>query len=169
MPKPRATSLALLVLVLGGCMSSPGQSAALEPTAGPASEMAYLDYPGPTWHDTEGRAVSGEVINVIRGADHCGWQSVAFLHVGWPLGTEAQSSTQMRQYVRDPQGVLPPGIIPPTLELAADLPADAAPSGYVADRLELWISPSEVDQAVYLVVEDRTERWPRAEEVIACA
>jgi hypothetical protein len=43
------------------------------------------------------------------------------------------------------------------------------PSGYRTDDLELWISPSNIDQAVFIVTAGGVERWPRAERRIACA
>lgn len=146
---------ALAVLALSGC------------TGSPAAEVEYVDYPGPVWRDGERRAVSAEVLNVIRGPEHCGWGSAAILHVGWPLGRESENISQARLYVRDPHGVLPKDAVSTPGDLAAILPEDAQASGYATDGLELWISRSEIDEAVYLVTEGGVERWPRAEE-FAC-
>lgn len=151
----RAVSVSLLALALAGC------------TASLAGEVEYVDYPGPVWRNGEGQAVSAEVLNVIRGPEHCGWESAAILHIGWPLGTESQNHLQSRQYVRDPQAVLQRehASAPPDLDVS--LPQDAKPSGYATRGLELWVSPSEIDEAVYLVTRGRAERWPRA-EAFAC-
>lgn len=146
--------LVLPVLALTGCTS-------------PAAEVEYVDYPGPVWRNGDRLAVSAEALNVIRGPQHCGWESAAILHVGWPLGRESEDNSQSRQYVRDPQGALPRDVVSTPPDLAAVLPEDAEASGFVTDGLELWISPSEVDEAVYLVTEGGAERWPRAEE-FAC-
>jgi hypothetical protein len=49
-------------------------------------------------------------------------------------------------------------------------PNDAEYTGYHRGDWQLWRSPGDVDRAVYLVAGDGVvERWPRAEQLIACA
>ncbi len=55
----------------------------------------------------EGRHVSREEITTFSGPDHCHWGSATVLFIGWPPGTVAPNASQARQYVRDPQGVMP--------------------------------------------------------------
>lgn len=143
-----------LGLVLAGCGLERG------------AEVTFVDHPGPVWRDGEGDAVSAEVLNVIRGPEHCGWESAAILHVGWPLGTESQDASQSRQYVRDPHGVLR-DVAPEPPDLDVALLEDAEPTGYVTRGLELWINPEELDEELYLVTGAGAERWSRADE-FAC-
>ncbi len=88
------------------------------------------------------------------------------MHLGWPLGTVSQSSTEIRQFIRDPDGVISYGT-GDTLAIAVD-PDDARDTGYRNGELELWLSPSDPD-AAYLRAGDNVERWPRADPVVACS
>jgi len=122
-------------------------------------------YPGLTW-TRHGRPVDGGELSSSAGPEHCGWQSVVFLFVGWPLGTVSQTSAEVREFVRDPNGVFDQRLRP--LVRHAVLPADAADTGYRTGGLELWLSPSNPD-AAYLRSGSDVERWPRADPLIACA
>jgi hypothetical protein len=51
----------------------------------------------------------------------------------------------------------------------AELPADARPTGYKLGAIELYLSPSDEDQAAYLATSSGAERWPRANPFYACA
>ena len=44
------------------------------------------------------------------------------------------------------------------------LPPDATSMGWINGNINLWISPSQLDRAVYVVRGDDVERWPRAAE-----
>lgn len=57
---------------------------------------------------------------------------------------------------------------PVGFESDAELPGDAEFSGYVKNGVELWISQSQLDTAVYMVDGSRVERWPKAEPGIYC-
>jgi hypothetical protein len=110
-----------------------------------------------TWvHET-----TGALLTDIAGPGHCGWESARMLHV--------EDDTGVRQYLRDPLGVLSDS--PSLLEVyagAVELPSDAAFSGYrTDDGLELWFVPG--DRAAYVVTTDGVERWPRADPPIGCA
>lgn len=122
-------------------------------------------YPGPTW-TKDGRPVDGRELNSIAGPDHCGWQSAVLMHLGWPLGTVSQTSAEIHQFIRDPDGVIVRGPRD-KLALHIGMPPDARATGYRNGELELWLSPSDPD-AAYLRVNDDVERWPRADPVVAC-
>lgn len=141
----------LLALVLAACggKSAPNESEA-------------------RWLDADGKEVPELVVSTYRGAEHCDWQSIAFLHLGWPLGTN-ESIGAGRQYVRDPESLFPEEYAVAPLDLDAELPANARYTGYHRDDVELWLSESEADEAVYIVTDEDVERWPRTVGVIACA
>ena len=127
---------------------------------------ATPDYPGYVWtHD--GRPVTPEEFGTIAAPRHCEWQSATFLFTGWPPGTRTASSDQIRQYVRDPRGVLK-GTFRDRLVLHATLPADARPTGYVYEMIQAYLSPSDQDEAIYLVGPVATERWPRSDPLTLC-
>jgi hypothetical protein len=112
------------------------------------------------------------VMHVAEGPDHCGWTSVTFMNLGWPLGTQTEPPGDFRQYVRDPHGVLSSALRTP-FGSDGDLPADIAPSGFRRGDWELWTSRSDVADAVYVVNGDPRaggtwERWPRAIDIIGC-
>ena len=109
-----------------------------------------------------------EVINVIVAPEHCGWESAAMMHVGRPLGDPAKDSLETDQYIRDPENVMPQDQLASKLQLDARLPDDAEYTGYRTEFMELWLDPDD-DRAAYLVFADHIERWPRANEAIACS
>lgn len=122
-------------------------------------------HPGPVWTRNGRRVDSGE-LSSSAGHAHCGWQSVVMMYVGWPLGTVSRTSAEVRQFIRDPYGVLGQGFRE-KLVRQAKLPADAADTGYRTGDVELWLAPSDPDGA-YLRVADNVERWPNSPEVFAC-
>lgn len=111
----------------------------------------------------------------MRGPSHCGWQSVVFLAVAWPLGTSMETAegddvADTRHYVRDAAGVLSDGRFAGTLDLDAQLPGGSTATGYEMPSAELWLGPDGGDTYAYLVRDnDTVERWPRDEEIIACS
>lgn len=97
------------------------------------------------WLDGEGNRVPTSIISSLPGADHCGWESVTYLLY------------QDRQYISDPGGVMNmPFVV--RYDDDAELPADAANTGYHRDGSQLWVSRD--GDVAYLVGEDRTEAWP---------
>lgn len=122
----------------------------------------------PSVWEHAGRDVDTNVIQSYQGADHCGWQDVIFLDVGWPLGT-AGVHGKGRMYVRDPERVLVDQWVD-EFQQNARLPEDADFTGYSGDVGELWLSPGDEDSVVYIVSEDRqnVEAWPRTESLIGC-
>lgn len=130
--------------------------------------LAADDLVGAQWNGPAGDPAPSRVVNVIRGPDHCDWQSSIWLHLGWPVGTAAETAADIRQYVRDPRDVLPENVKKASLDMDAELPGAGDPTGYHVDSVELWLGDDGGDDAVYVVLEDHVERWPRTTEVIAC-
>lgn len=116
-------------------------------------------------------------LSTMRMPDHCDWQEAVVLQVAWPLGTtyangpDAPDAPDVREFMRDPQGVLPhrPGAYRSKLDLDSDLPEDATPNGYSIGGVELWFGPDGGEEFAYLVRAGRSERWPREYEEVACA
>jgi immunoglobulin-like protein involved in spore germination len=130
-----------------------------------------------TWVDGNGVPLpagspdaAGTVLFVFRGAEHCQWQSVTFMHLGWPVGTVSNSPDQWRQYVRDPLGRFDDGALHVGYLSDTSLPSDAADTGYHRGPWQLWVSPSQADDAVFVVDADTgaVERWGRATPPILC-
>lgn len=124
-------------------------------------------YPGYTW-TRDGRAVGDRELGATGGPDHCGWQSATMLIIGWPPGTVSANSTQARQYIRDPRGDIRREL-QQKLVKNARLPADARPTGYRYGAIELYVSPSDQDEAIYVVSPTDVERWPRSDPMTLCA
>lgn len=118
-------------------------------------------WPGAPW-TKNGLEVPREELVLAAGPEHCGWQDSAF------IGGEALSAPRDEvgpHWVRDPRGVL---TFDPRAQAEfrspAQLPSDAAWTGYAQDGVELWVAPSDRADYVYLVNStDRsdTERWVR--------
>ena len=124
-------------------------------------------YPGYGWSRDE-HGVDGAELRTIAGPDHCGWQSATMLFIGWPPGTAATTSASARMYVRDPQGVYGADTRE-RLVRNATLPRDAKPTGYRLGPLELYLAPSDQDEAIYVVAPSGAERWPRVDPMRLCA
>jgi hypothetical protein len=153
-----AIALITVVLVAGAC-SRPAE-----------------DFVGP-WTDGSGSAVPadndhGFTIASYRGAEHCDWDSVIFLEVAWPPGSVIDdvvyggSASTPRVFLRDPEGRLADMTRGEFVPDAA-LPADAKATSLTRGRWELWTARS-AEGAVFLVSDDRVERWPEASRVPGC-
>lgn len=88
---------------------------------------------------------------------------VAFLLVlaAWLLASytwtrEGRSVTPVRAALRD------------RLDLNARLPSDARPTGYMYRDVQIYVSPSDQDEAIYVVGRAGTERWPRSDPMTLC-
>lgn len=108
-----------------------------------------------------------EELAIVAGPEHCEWQSATLMHIRWPPGTSSSRSTQTRQYVRDPRGVMS-AVLRDRFQFRATLPADARPTGYVYGEFEIFVSPTDQDEAIYVVSPRSVERWPRNNVVGAC-
>ena len=124
-------------------------------------------YPGYPWV-RDGRPVKPEELGTIAGPAHCGLQTTTFLSIGWPVGILSTSSAQARQYIRDPQGVLR-SRLRPGQDLNVTLPSDARPTGYTYGQIQIYLSPSDQDDAIYVVGPAGAERWLRSEPMTLCA
>lgn len=139
----------------------------------PTSPVAVLfdkppPYPGYSW-TRDGRVVGEFELVTIAGPEHCDWQTATFMFIAWPPGTTSMNAAGARQYIRDPRGVFEKGRYRELLDLDAELPADARPTGHRLGSVEIHVSPSDQDDAIYLVGPGGAERWPRAHEMILCA
>jgi hypothetical protein len=122
--------------------------------------------PGYTW-TRGGAVVSSSEIATSAGPEHCGWQAATFMTIGWPPGTLATTAAQARQYIRDPRGVVKP-VFAERFRGQATLPADARPTGHRFGAMEVFVSPSDQDEFIYIQSSSGTERWPRSDPMTLC-
>jgi hypothetical protein len=124
-------------------------------------------YPGYVW-TRDGNAVSEFELVTSAGPDHCGWESATYLTIGWPPPSVASFATGARLYIRDPHGVVGAsyrdGLAP-----HASLPSDARPTGHRHGAIQIYVSPSDQDRAIYVVGPGGAERWPRSDPMTLCA
>jgi len=147
----------------------PDPTAAATPPPPTTVAPPFPVWPGIAWSDESGTAADPLVLAAFAGPQTCGWSSVALLEMGWPFGTQALTIDTVRRYVRDPDGLFKDGyIMRDDLDLSADLPEDATFAGYRSGDIELWTSPSTIDNDVFLRWPDHVERWPRMENVVTC-
>lgn len=147
----RRSAFAAVVLAttiaIAACTSTPPQG------PNPFSVAVAFDnpsaYPGYQW-TRNGHAVPTAELGASAGPNHCDWQSATILTIGWPLGTVAQNSAHSRSYIRDPKGVMG-GTYKQRLVKDAQLAATAKPTGYKLGSIEVYLSPADQDEAVYLV------------------
>lgn len=83
------------------------------------------------------------------------------------LGVGCFPFTTKAEYIRDPDGVLARDGFIVSFDSDADLPADAADTGYHHEGPHLWISADRT--IAYLVDGDHIEAWPTSDEFIGCA
>ncbi|MDP8955914.1 MAG: hypothetical protein M3N24_03015 [Actinomycetota bacterium] len=131
------------------------------------------------WYDRNDRPVpngdegEGLVLDVDTGDGHCDWENVVFMDLAWPVGSVIRGGPNrpnVRQYIRNPgPGHVPQQGLPETYVADASLPTDAFDTGFHRGGWHLWISPSQADRYIYVVSEDRTERWTRSRGYTICA
>jgi hypothetical protein len=156
----RLAAVGVALVLLSGCGPAPSRRTV-------ADYFSPPQRPGPTW-EKNGRPVDHNELNSVAGPEHCDWQNVVMLRVGWPLGTVSRHADQTRQFIRDPEGAIEDFEgLDGTVEIGVELPSDARYTGYHIDDLQLWLSTAEPD-AAYLRVGENVERWPRAEPQVAC-
>lgn len=158
---------------------SPTETTGADPA--PLTVGDYFDTPGiapgPAW-TRYGEPVLGLELYSTGGSEQCGWQSAVIVHLAWPVGTVSQTGNDMRQFIRDPQGVISTQLQAElrTIDLpqaatsargAAGVPPNAADTGYRLEGLALWLSPTDPD-GIYIVSPGDVERWPRADPVVDC-
>jgi len=133
---------------------------------------SYFDrppaWPGKPW-SYAGHSVDSEVLTAAAGPSHCSWDSATFLTIGWPLGTRAHSSSQSRQYLRDPAGVVESAPLRGSWMKNPPIPRDAKDTGYTYGALELVLAQSDQDAYIYVISPRDSERWPRSDPQTACS
>ena len=91
----------------------------------------------------------------------CDAGKIAILTIGQPLGTPADP-VDMHQYLRDPaHQAAEPGWLDEPWTRNVHLPDEAEDTGWTNGNMDLWIDPSEVEEAVYVRTGGTFERWPR--------
>ena len=98
------------------------------------------------------------------GSAHCGWEDVRLVVVDAEIfstaGIAGAGSGQLL-YAKAPRGVLPPAsTLGPFVALAA-LPGNSIDTGFRAGDRQLWVSPAEGIEAVFVVTGKKVEKWPR--------
>jgi hypothetical protein len=116
----------------------------------------------------DGHAVPDGVLSLSTGPEHCGWQALTILTTGPRPGERFESSTDVRQYVRDPGNRFANLTFRP-FEPSVIAPSDAFFTGYRFESMELWGSHEAGDEVVFMVRDGIWERWPRSSLVLACA
>jgi hypothetical protein len=165
MPRSALAAVVLTAMVgVAACTGTPPRG------PNPFSVAVAFDnppsYPGYQW-TRNGQGVPTAELGASAGPNHCDWQSATILTIGWPLGTSAQNSMHSRSYIRYPKGVMG-GTYKGRLVKDAQPPAAARPTGYKLGSIELYLSPADQDEAIYLVASSRAERWPRADPQFGC-
>jgi hypothetical protein len=110
-------------------------------------------------------------VRVYQGLEHCEWERATFMEVAWPPGSiPTLPYGEVRQFVRDPHGVLDhPPVLRGDFTRDIEPPADAEPTGVRTDEVEIWFGTSN-ENGLYLRHSDGTfDLWPRAEPRIGCA
>ena len=164
----------VIAVLLAGC----GQPASSVSAPSP-QERAVDAFTGP-WAGPDGepaerggrsRDMEYELV-VYPGPDHCDWQSVAFMHAGWPLGTTiavGPGQPTSRTFVRDADSSLGDPELQAGLDLDAELPAGSTNTGFQSGEIELWLGPDRGEQYAYLKGATWVERWPHDPEPPGCA
>jgi hypothetical protein len=111
------------------------------------------------WTNSDGCPVRLDVLSVLVGPEHCGWQSARTLRMGARLGQPW--GVGVRSYISDPNGLFTNRRLSKALDRDATLPSRAADTGYRRGKTKLWMVPGD-DEYVYLVGEEVTQRWPLA-------
>ncbi|MFI6335646.1 hypothetical protein [Streptomyces sp. NPDC050535] len=134
----------------------PETSASCDPAELPAS---YTDSRSQEiWTDRGDHRVPTTVLSSYAGAEHCDWESAHFLGMG--------RDEDLRQYARDPRGVLGTELLTAEYDGDARMPADAHDTGYRLDDWELWLPDDKA--TAYIRTSDGVEAWPATEDWVAC-
>jgi hypothetical protein len=104
-------------------------------------------------------------VTSYEGPEHCGWQGVIFIEIGYRSGLAQPGLSGGLSFLRDPDGVLSDHAVA-QLEPRVALPPDAVETGWRRDGHELWLAPDGT--AAYIDVGDGLEKWPRTRGVVAC-
>ncbi|MER5511099.1 hypothetical protein ABT052_38115 [Streptomyces sp. NPDC002766] len=137
----------------------PETSASCDPAELPASFTDTQPYE--IWTDRDGRRVPVAKVSGGAGPEHCDWQKAHFLSLG-----EGGRGSGGRTYARDPDGVLPDGMLIVPYDGDVRMPADAHDTGYRYHERELWLTgdPSRA----YVRTSHGVEAWARVKDGYGC-
>ncbi|WP_055713821.1 hypothetical protein [Streptomyces torulosus] len=140
----------------------PETSASCDPAELPASYTDSQWYE--IWTDAKGRRVPITTVHSSEGAEHCDWQKAHFLSTG------RDGADGSGLYGRDPEGVLPDGMLTSAYDGDVRLPEAARDTGYryEDEDWELWLVEDDPSKA-YVRTPDGVELWPRVAEGHGCA
>ncbi|MGP4111175.1 hypothetical protein ACTWP5_09695 [Streptomyces sp. 4N509B] len=121
---------------------------------------------GEVWTAEDGRRAPQAAVRSHPGAESCAWQDAHFVE----LGSAEDPDEGGVRYGRDPESVLPEGMLVDPFVADGDMPADARDTGYRHEEhgWELWRVPDDAS-AVYVRTADGVEEWPRVTNRWACA
>ncbi|TQJ91869.1 hypothetical protein [Streptomyces sp. SLBN-31] len=134
----------------------PETSASCDPAELPASFTDTRAYE--IWTDRSGERVPVSKVTGGTGPAHCDWQKAHFLSLG-----EGRNG---RTYARDPDGVLPDGMLGVPYDGDARMPADAHDTGYRYHERRLWLTDDP--SRVYVRTPHGVEAWPRVKDGYGC-
>ncbi|WP_329263326.1 hypothetical protein OG223_47505 [Streptomyces sp. NBC_01478] len=134
----------------------PEASASCDPAELPASFTEAHGYE--IWTDGDGRRLPTTVVSSSAGAAHCDWQKAHFLQTG--------DGEKGRLYARDPDGVLPSGMLTAPYDGDVPLPASARDTGYRYQDRQLWLTADA--STAYVRTPDGVEAWPSVKEGMGC-
>ncbi len=118
-----------------------------------SDDTASVEYPGQMlWTDVKGKTQPPRVIFSSAGPEHCEWQNVTFLYLGH---TPAAGG---KQYLRDPEGVIPARMLATSYAPQVELPCDARDTGFRHEDAALWVT----SEAAYILTAKLVERWPQS-------
>ncbi|WP_342786902.1 hypothetical protein [Streptomyces tailanensis] len=101
-------------------------------------------------------------MHTSAGAEHCGWQTAHFLSLGGDADEDG------RLYARDPEGVLPDGMLTSAYDSGVRMPENAHNTGYRYEDRALWLVADDPSK-VYVRTPDGVEVWPEVAEGHGCA
>jgi hypothetical protein len=116
------------------------------------------------WCADGGDGPSLDELVALRTRWPCGETRVAVLSLGLPLGTPSDP-LDPHEYIRDPRGeAFKRGWLDDHWTHGVQLPDDAEDTGWTNGNMDLWVDPSEVEEAVYVRTAGAFERWPRGSD-----
>ena len=134
----------------------PETSASCDPAELPASFTKAHGYE--IWTDRDGHRVPITVVTSSVGAAHCDWQKAHFLQTG--------KGEKDRLYARDPDKVLPSGMLTAPYDGDVRMPASARDTGYRYQDWQLWLT-ADASKA-YVRTPDGVEAWPLVKDGMRC-
>ena len=135
----------------------PETSASCDPSELPASFTDRQWYE--IWTDRHGERLPITEVNSSVGPAHCDWQKAHFLSLG--------EGKKGRLYARDPDGVLPDGMLTSPYDGDVRMPAGAHDTGYRFHDRQLWLTGDP--GKAYVRTPDGIEAWPLVKGGMGCA